>query len=61
MDNGLVDEIRFMVHPIVLGEGKRLFHERKVFKLVDIKRFGSGVVVFIYGPGSQEGEGTAAS
>jgi len=56
-EHGLVDEYRFMVHPIVLGSGKRLFAERNVFKLVDTKRFSSGVVVLTYEPASKDGEG----
>jgi dihydrofolate reductase len=47
-----------MVHPIVLGTGKRLFRERidqSVFKLTDIKTFDSGVVVLTYQPGPAVG------
>jgi dihydrofolate reductase len=54
MEHDLVDEFRFMVHPIVLGSGKRLFHKRTVFKLVDTKRFSSGIVVLTYEPGASE-------
>jgi dihydrofolate reductase len=57
MEHDLVDEYRFMVHPIVLGSGKRLFNERTVLNLVDTKRFSSGIVVLVYGPASKEGEG----
>lgn len=53
-ESGLVDEYRFMVHPIVLGSGKRLFQGRTVFKLTDMKRFSSGVVVLTYEPGSND-------
>ena len=56
LEHGLVDEFRFMVHPIVLGKGKRLFHERCVFNLTDTKRFSSGIVVLTYEPGPKEGE-----
>ena len=51
MQNDLVDELRLMIHPIVVGGGKRLFGERidrKVLKLVDTKAFSSGMVVLIY-------------
>jgi dihydrofolate reductase len=40
-----------MVHPIVLGRGKRLFEEgggQKALKLVDSKMFGTGVVSLAY-------------
>jgi dihydrofolate reductase len=49
----LVDEFRFMVHPVILGSGKRLFRDgidKRVLKLVDIKPFSSGVVVLTYEP-----------
>ncbi|MGZ5340174.1 MAG: dihydrofolate reductase family protein [Solirubrobacterales bacterium] len=54
MQEGLVDEYRLMVFPIVLGSGKRLFGEAsdaKTLKLVDSKRVGpDGIVVQTYRP-----------
>jgi len=53
MQHDLIDEYRFMVHPIVLGSGKRLFRDgsdTKVLRLVDTKTFSSGVVVLYYEP-----------
>jgi dihydrofolate reductase len=50
---GLLDELRLMVHPIVLGRGKRLFEEggaQKALELVDSKTFGTGVVSLSYQP-----------
>ena len=48
MKENLIDVYRFMVHPIVLGKGRRLFTdataERKL-ELTDIKRFAKGIVV----------------
>ena len=46
---GLVDEFRFVVHPIVAGEGRRLMEgvnlpEKSQLKLVDSKIFKSGCV-----------------
>ena len=52
--HNLVDEYRFMVHPIVLGSGNRIFHERMVLKLVDTKQFSSGILVLTYQPGQHE-------
>ncbi|MFD2611474.1 dihydrofolate reductase family protein [Paenibacillus gansuensis] len=48
---GLVDEFRLSVHPVVLGEGKPLFtgmQQRLNLKLVDTRKFSSGVVQLIY-------------
>ena len=49
----LLDELRLMVHPIVLGKGKRLFEEgddQKALKLVDSKTFSTGVLYLTYQP-----------
>jgi dihydrofolate reductase len=54
IDQDLVDELRLMVFPVVLGRGLRLFGEtddKKPFRLVDSRRVGDGVVVLIYEPG----------
>ena len=51
MQYDLVDEFRLMIHPIVVGGGKRLFGEgidRKILRLVDTKSFSSGIVVLTY-------------
>jgi dihydrofolate reductase len=55
-EHNLVDEYRFMVHPIVLGSGNRIFRERMDLKLVDTKRFSSGIVVLTYEPGESDGQ-----
>lgn len=60
-EHDLVDEYRFMVHPIVLGSGNTIFHDRMVLKLVDTKRFSSGIVVLTYEPGPKEGQGAGQS
>ncbi|MFI5193215.1 MAG: dihydrofolate reductase family protein [Chitinophagales bacterium] len=53
MELGLVDEYHFVVHPIVVGEGKRLLEgislsERSPLKLVESKIFKSGCVALRY-------------
>ena len=50
---GLVDEFRFIVHPIIAGEGRRLLEavnlpEKVPLKLVELKPFKSGCVALRY-------------
>ena len=49
----LSDELRLMVHPVVLGTGKWLFEDgsdRKSLELVDSKTFGTSVLYLTYQP-----------
>ena len=51
LEHDLVDELRLMVFPVVLGSGKRLFGEtsdKKPLRLVDSKTVGDGVAILVY-------------
>jgi dihydrofolate reductase len=53
LQEDLLDELRLMVHPVVMGSGKRLFEEggdSKTLELVDSKTFKTGVVYLTYRP-----------
>jgi dihydrofolate reductase len=55
LERDLVDELRLMVFPVVLGSGKRLFGEtddKKPLRLVDSKMVGDGVAILVYQPPS---------
>jgi dihydrofolate reductase len=51
LENDLVDELRLMVFPVVLGTGKTLFGEtsdKKTLQLRDSKIVGDGVAILVY-------------
>ena len=52
---GLVDEYHLMVHPVVLGKGKRLFSDGAAgtdLELVESRKVGPDVLVLTYRPAS---------
>jgi dihydrofolate reductase len=56
LPGGLLDELRLIVHPVVLGGGKRLFEDggdRKDLELVDSRMFDMGVLYLTYRPVSR--------
>jgi dihydrofolate reductase len=53
VEDDLVDELRLMVFPVVVGKGKRLFDEtsdEKTWRLADSKMVGDGVAILVYEP-----------
>src|SRR5262245_12637604 len=52
MNRGLIDELRLVVHPIILGEGKALLKdvkERHALKFLGARQLESGQVRLTYG------------
>jgi dihydrofolate reductase len=56
IEHGLVDELRLMVYPVIVGAGKRLFADttrKQNLRLVETKTFGDGVHVLLYRPATR--------
>jgi dihydrofolate reductase len=56
LEHGLVDELRLMVFPVVLGSGKRLFGEsrdKRNLELADSRTVGDGVSILVYRPATR--------
>lgn len=52
IEHGLVDEFHFWMFPVVAGAGQRLLDglDLRHLRLLDSTKFGSGIVVLVYGP-----------
>jgi dihydrofolate reductase len=61
IEHDLVDELRLMVFPVVLGSGKRLFgdtSDKKRLRLTDSTTVGDGVAILVYEPVREAAETT---
>jgi dihydrofolate reductase len=61
IEHDLVDELRLMVFPVVLGSGKRLFGEttdKKRLDLVESRLVGDGVLILTYARPGTADDGT---
>jgi dihydrofolate reductase len=57
LEHDLVDELRLMVFPVVLGKGKRLFGDtsaKKPLQLAESRTVGDGVAILVYRRASTE-------
>jgi len=62
LEHDLVDELRLMVFPVVLGTGKRLFgdtSDKKPLRLADSKTVGDGIAILVYEPAGEDLKGAA--
>jgi dihydrofolate reductase len=52
LEQGLLDELHLLVHPVVVGKGQKLFTEgaKVPLKLLSSTTFTTGVVHLVYGP-----------
>jgi dihydrofolate reductase len=57
LEHDLVDELRLMVYPVILGSGKRLFGDttdKKSLKLKESRTVGDGVAILIFEKAGKE-------
>ncbi len=64
LENNLVDELRLMTYPLILGEGKKVFADGaapRTFKLLKSKTGSSGVIVAWYKRAGEVKTGTVGA
>ena len=57
MRENVIDLYRFMLHPVVLGKGKRLFADgvdQRILDLTETNRFKSGIVILEFVPAKEQ-------
>ena len=60
LEDGVLDELHLLVHPIVLGKGQNLWADLKgtvPLELVSSEKFSTGVVYNVYRPAAAQAEG----
>jgi len=50
IENRLIDEFNLFVHPVAIGSGLRIFHDRRPFQLTASVPYACGIVVNTYQP-----------
>jgi len=60
LDTGLIDELRLMIHPVVVGDRLRLWHDRATpanFVMSGVEQLPNGVMVVTYVPAIAASDG----
>jgi dihydrofolate reductase len=64
MQHNLIDQYMLLIHPLVLGSGRRLFRDGGTFatlRLIDSKTASTGVVIATYEPAKPSSGNTSAA
>src|SRR5690349_12328289 len=50
IEHDLIDELNIFVNPVAIGQGMRIFKDRKALRLTGSQRYPSGIVINTYEP-----------